>query len=153
MQGDREQCLATGMDDYLAKPFTQEQLHAILERWLPPTRTGEAQAPLVTSPSLEQLPAPDTIEAAPVPTLSALSPAPLDRAVLDNLRALQRQGASNLFDKVIQRYLDQTPQLVQTLRAAVCPGDAPTVLKVAIVSRLQQCQCWGNCLSCPLQRA
>lgn len=35
MKGDREQCLAAGMDDYLAKPFNSEQIAAILRRWLP----------------------------------------------------------------------------------------------------------------------
>jgi CheY-like chemotaxis protein len=35
MSDDREHCLAAGMSDYLSKPFTQEQLHAILRRWLP----------------------------------------------------------------------------------------------------------------------
>jgi two-component system, sensor histidine kinase and response regulator len=35
MKGDRERCLAEGMDDYLAKPLRQEQLDAVLERWLP----------------------------------------------------------------------------------------------------------------------
>ncbi len=33
MKGDREQCLAAGMDDYLSKPFTQDQLGEVLERW------------------------------------------------------------------------------------------------------------------------
>jgi len=34
MEGDRERCLAAGMDDYLAKPFKKEQLRAVLERWV-----------------------------------------------------------------------------------------------------------------------
>ena len=33
MQGDKERCLAAGMDDYIAKPFTQEQLKSVLGRW------------------------------------------------------------------------------------------------------------------------
>jgi len=35
MQGDREQCLATGMDDYLSKPFNMDGLLTVLKRWLP----------------------------------------------------------------------------------------------------------------------
>ena len=34
MDGDRDRCLAAGMDDYLAKPFTQDQLREVLRRWL-----------------------------------------------------------------------------------------------------------------------
>jgi PAS domain S-box-containing protein len=34
MQGDRDICLAAGMDDYLAKPIQQVELRRVLERWL-----------------------------------------------------------------------------------------------------------------------
>jgi CheY-like chemotaxis protein len=44
MEGDRERCLAAGMDDYLAKPFTQEQLAQVLERWLKRSRTYDTEA-------------------------------------------------------------------------------------------------------------
>jgi signal transduction histidine kinase/ActR/RegA family two-component response regulator len=35
IQGDREACLAAGMDDYLAKPFSRDALLRVLARWLP----------------------------------------------------------------------------------------------------------------------
>jgi CheY-like chemotaxis protein len=37
IEGDRQRCLAVGMDDYLGKPFNQEQLFTVLQRWAPAT--------------------------------------------------------------------------------------------------------------------
>ncbi|NEO25954.1 MAG: PAS domain-containing protein, partial [Kamptonema sp. SIO4C4] len=54
MQGDREQCLAAGMDDYLAKPVNPQALEQILEKWL---LTPEVQP--LTEPETPSSP-PDT---------------------------------------------------------------------------------------------
>ncbi|HEY9843526.1 MAG: PAS domain S-box protein [Candidatus Sericytochromatia bacterium] len=37
LAGDREKCMSAGMNDYLAKPFTPQELETVLKRWLPQT--------------------------------------------------------------------------------------------------------------------
>ncbi len=46
MKGDRERCLAAGMDDYVTKPIRAADLFAVLERW-----AVEAEIPPASSPS------------------------------------------------------------------------------------------------------
>ncbi|RBW49854.1 ATP-binding protein [Marinobacter sp. F3R11] len=36
MQGDRDDCLACGMNDYITKPYSSSQLSAAIMRWAPP---------------------------------------------------------------------------------------------------------------------
>ncbi len=43
MSGDRDQCLAAGMDDYLTKPVNMKKLETILRRWLSSAVSGAVQ--------------------------------------------------------------------------------------------------------------
>ena len=52
MQGDREKCLAAGMEDYLVKPVMLDQLREVLARYRPRTRPDE---PVLDQSVLDQL--------------------------------------------------------------------------------------------------
>jgi signal transduction histidine kinase/CheY-like chemotaxis protein len=102
MQGDRERCLAAGMNDYLSKPVRLPDLRKTLDRWF--TSTGDAR-----------------IQAA------GPEPAPgetLDMQAIEAIRTLQRPGEANLLEKILGMYRRNTPALLDQLARAIDEGDA-----------------------------
>jgi CheY-like chemotaxis protein/HPt (histidine-containing phosphotransfer) domain-containing protein len=111
--GDAEACLACGMDDHLAKPYTRKQLAAVLTRWLPADRqVRPSDAPACTA-------------APPAPPDAPL----LDAAALANIRSIDEDGS--VLSEVIQMYLDEAPAQLARLRAALHAGHAEELATAA----------------------
>jgi two-component system sensor histidine kinase/response regulator len=144
LQGDREACLAAGMDDYLSKPFTQQQLGAVIGRWIalpPPASRPRDDDELRAAPQAASEPA--AARAAPAhayatpaaPATASLhaaasARAALNASALDHIRALSKERGGALVNKVIVAYVDDTPQQLRTLRQAIADV-APGVLRKA----------------------
>ena len=59
MQGDREEALEAGMDDYVPKPVKREELGAVLKRWVPEAAEEEGKRKIVPASPNGSSPAPE----------------------------------------------------------------------------------------------
>ena len=105
LSGDDEKCFAAGMDRYLSKPFTSDQLFQVLESF------GS-----------------DTIQ--PVSVVKNESTV-LDQQALGRIRALHRPGARNLLAKVVGLYFSSSLALTDALRTAVSSDDTTGIRQAA----------------------
>ena len=105
MPGDRERALASGMDDYLAKPVKRADLEAVLARWTGPA----ARAPEAPGDSRD----------------------PLDPGAHEGRRGFQLGGDPDLLRELIGSFLEDAPRRLEELRGGVSRGDAEAVGRTA----------------------
>ncbi len=50
LEGERERCLDSGMDDFLTKPVDSTRLHRVLRQWMGPEASPRATRPTAVAP-------------------------------------------------------------------------------------------------------
>jgi len=114
MSGDRDRCLAAGMDDYVSKPLDVDRLTAALARYEP------AQVPRL--PALD-----DRTPASPSPAAGEER----EKALVERLHLLRSRLPPDAFGRICQQFISTMPELIARLRAAVVAEDTDAVLGLA----------------------
>jgi signal transduction histidine kinase/CheY-like chemotaxis protein len=110
MQGDEQRCLSHGMNDFLAKPFTLEQLRTLLARWLP---SGPVNAVTDQSPARAE-----TVDA-------------INLRALESMRALDPAGGLGVMKRIVTLFLQSADQQLQRVEQAMQAGDMPQLKRTA----------------------
>ncbi len=125
LQGDREQCLEAGMDDFLSKPVKMEDLKSTIVRWL---HQSEKPLPLLRSSDVEGT---NTETQNASTEQSKDQPPSLNTATLNELRALGGEDDPDFFLSLIDQFLEDIPRHVTAIQAALDQDDPESLQKTA----------------------
>ncbi|MEW6304148.1 MAG: response regulator [Verrucomicrobiota bacterium] len=114
MPGDREKCLAAGMDDYFTKPVRPEVIERIIHEWAMPPADG-APEPERAAPAVDP---PPRVE-------PAASPVDMER--LNDFSS----GDPDSLRELVDVYLQQTEGQLAKMRVALAANDARELERVA----------------------
>ena len=117
MPGDRDKCIASGMDDYLAKPVRPEDMRSIVERWAP---ACQANAPTTSQ----------TETATEMSESGFDSHSPTPPVDMERLLDFSDGSVENLRE-LITLYVKQTTDQLEELSAAAKAGSASEVRRLA----------------------
>ena len=117
MKGDRARCLVAGMDDYLAKPFTPQQLLNVLKKWVPRVRQST------------EVGSPENANINEVKSASAVKS--FDPSVFAQYRLIQKTGEPDIVKKIIRSYLESAPPLLKSIKNGVKAKNTETLWQAA----------------------
>lgn len=126
----REKCLAAGMDDVLAKPFTETQLIQALHRWI--GRAGGTEMVRELSAAIAPVRASDV---------------PVDRVTLENVSAFRGRDGALLLRNVVARFADTARAQLLLLRKKQAEGEVQEVLRIAHTLKSSSATLGAHCVS------